>query len=61
MPQKCDDETQNAFCARLIEVHGWNLAIEAAAAEADKWATDFQRQYGNGGPAAAIRALKRED
>ena len=32
-------------------------AFEEAAKVADKWATDLQRQFGNGGPAAAIRAL----
>jgi len=29
---------------------------EACAKIADEWATNEQRQYGNGGPAAAIRA-----
>ena len=32
-------------------------AFEEAAKVADQWATDQQRQFGNGGPAAAIRAL----
>ena len=32
-------------------------AFEEAARVADMWATDLQRQFGNGGPAAAIRAL----
>lgn len=32
-------------------------ALEEAAKVADEWATVYQRQLGNGGPAAAIRAL----
>ena len=32
-------------------------AFEEAAKVADQWATDQQRQFGNDGPAAAIRAL----
>jgi len=28
---------------------------------ADKWATDEQRKFGNGGPAAAIRARAEKD
>jgi hypothetical protein len=30
----------------------------AAADEADRWASNVQREHGNGGPAAAIRALR---
>jgi len=32
-------------------------ALEDAATAADQWATDEQRQFGNGGPAAYIRAM----
>jgi ElaB/YqjD/DUF883 family membrane-anchored ribosome-binding protein len=32
-------------------------AFEEAAKVADKWAADQQRQFGNGGPASAIRDL----
>lgn len=32
-------------------------ALEEAARAADKWASDTQREHGNGGPAASIRAL----
>jgi hypothetical protein len=34
--------------------------IEECAKVADQWATPEQRQFGNGGPAAAIRALKEK-
>lgn len=37
-----------------------NAVIERCAEVADKWATDEQRKFGDGGPAAAIRALKGE-
>lgn len=33
-------------------------ALEEAAVEADRWASPEQKRHGNGGPAAAIRALK---
>ena len=32
--------------------------IERCAKVADEWATDEQRQFGNGGPGAAIRAMR---
>jgi hypothetical protein len=34
--------------------------IERCAVIADQWASDGQRVHGNGGPAAAIRALKEQ-
>ena len=34
--------------------------MERCARVADQWATDEQRQFGNGGPAAAIRAMRSE-
>lgn len=34
--------------------------LERCAMEADKWASDVQRQHGKGGPAAAIRKLGEE-
>ena len=33
---------------------------ERCAKIADEWASDAQREFGNGGPAAAIRALGNE-
>lgn len=35
-------------------------AYERAAKVADEWATNEQRRFGNGGPAAVIRNLARE-
>ena len=42
--------------ARVAEAR--NAAFEDAAKVADQWATEQQRKFGNGGPAAAIRAMK---
>lgn len=33
-------------------------ALEGAAKVADQWATPEQREFGNGGPGEAVRALK---
>lgn len=38
--------------------HAFNAGLERAAEIADEWASPVQRQFGNGGPAAAIRAEK---
>jgi hypothetical protein len=42
------DERIEAFAKALLEL---------AAKEADKWASDVQREHGKGGPAAAIRGM----
>jgi hypothetical protein len=47
--------------ARAIDNRIERETIERCAKVADEWATAEQRQFGNGGPAAAIRAMREGD